>query len=287
MTVPAASETQQSQAPTRVPGVASTAIYGAVSAAGTEATVLGTSGHAVWLLIEDRVIVVTTSDSTRLPNGVQLAAGSSSDLFRMVHHGATVEIGHGRIMLEGLAVTITRWWDPRPSLAVTSSSKLAEAVAGLPSEVPDIDSSALRAALVAGSPGGILLSAKALLGKGPGLTPEGDDYLAGALAATRLLAEVLGRDRTTAMIAGVSVPLAKLADARTTTFSASLLHSALRGQVAEPAGALLRAFTGRGEVAVSHRRLQQVGHSSGPALAAGMVLAAQSLIQSSSNGGTQ
>ncbi len=286
MTVPAAEETKRLQAPVRVPGVASTAIYGAVSAAGTQATVLGTSGHAVWLLVEDKVIVVSTSDSTRLPNGVQLAAGSSSDLFRMVHHGATVEIGHGRIMLEGLAVTITRWWDPRPALAVISPAKLAEAVAGLPSAVPDIDAGSLRAALVAGSPGGILLSARSLLGKGPGLTPEGDDYLAGAFAATRLLAEALGRDRTTAMIAGVSVPLASLADARTTTFSASLIHSALRGQVAEPAGALLRAFTGRGDVALSHEALLRVGHTSGPALAAGMVMAAQSLIQSVSNGGT-
>lgn len=270
-----------------MPGVASTAIYGLVSAAGTKATVLGTSAHAVWLLIEDKVIVVSTSDSTRLPNGIQIAAGSSSDLFRLVHHGATIEVGHGRIMLEGLSVSITRWWDPRPILSVTSPSNLTESIAGLPSQVPNVDPVPLRTALVASSPGGILHSARLLLGKGPGLTPEGDDYLAGALAATRLLAEALGRDNTTAMMAGVSVPLAKLADARTTTFSASLLQSALRGQVTEPAGGLLRAFTGRGDVASSHQSLLHIGHSSGPALAAGMVLAAQSLIQSGSNGGTQ
>ncbi len=284
MTVTATNEIQDLQAPVRVPGVASTAIYGLISDAGTTATVLGTSGHAVWLLIDDRVIVVTTSDSTKLPNGVQIAAGSSSDLFRMVHHGATIDVGHGRIMLEGLSVTIARWWDPRPNLTTVSASSLADAIVGLPSHVPDIDSVPLRSSLVASSAGGVLHSARLLLGKGPGLTPEGDDYLAGALAALRLLGEALGRDATAAFIAGVSVPLAKLADARTTTFSASLLHTALRGQVVEPAGALLRAFTGRGDIAQAHKALLGVGHSSGPALAAGMVLAAQCLIQSGTNG---
>jgi hypothetical protein len=203
----------------------------------------------------------------------------------MVHHGATIEVGHGRIMLEGLSVSVSRWWDPRPSLASITSSALGRAISGLPSEVPDIDPLPLRTALVAGSAGGILQSARLLLGRGPGLTPESDDYLAGALAATRLLGEALGRDRTTAMMAGVSVPLAKLADARTTSFSASLVQAALRGQVAEPVGLLLRAFTGRGDVAASHESLLRVGHSSGPALAAGLVMGAQSLIQSDSDGG--
>ncbi|MCP4308867.1 MAG: DUF2877 domain-containing protein [bacterium] len=282
MTLPAAEGTKRPQTPVRVPGVASTAIYGLVSAAGTQATVLGTSAHAVWLLVDDRVLVISTSDSTRLPNGVQIAAGSSSDLFRMVHHGATIDIGHGRIMLEGVAVTINRWWDPRPTLTATTEADLATAINGLPTDVPDIDPAPLRAALMANSAGGILHSARLLLGKGSGLTPEGDDYLAGALAGTRLLGEALRRDRTAALIAGVSVPLAKLADARTTSFSASLIHAALRGQVAEPAGALLRAFTGRGDIASSHESLLHVGHSSGPALAAGMVMAAHALIESAS-----
>lgn len=280
MTLPATEGTKRAQAPVRIPGVASTAIYGLVSAAGTQATVLGTSAHAVWLLVDDRVLVVSTSDSTRLPNGVQIAAGSSSDLFRMVHHGATIDIGHGRIMLEGLAVTITRWWDPRPTLTATTEPDLAAAINGLATQVPDVDPTPLQTALIANSAGGILHSARLLLGKGPGLTPEGDDYLAGALAGTRLLGEALRRDRIAALIAGVSVPLAKLADARTTSFSASLIHSALRGQVAEPAGTLLRALTGRGDIESSHQHLLDVGHSSGPALAAGIVMAADALIQS-------
>ena len=278
--------TQPSQTPTRVPGVASTALFSLVSGSGVEASVLGTSSHAVWLLADDRVIVISTSDATRLPNGIQLAAGSQEELFQMVHHGGKVDVGHGRLILEGLAVEVTRWWDPRPALAPITPEELAGTTAGLPDDVPDIDSAPLRRALEVRSAGGILHAARSLLGKGPGLTPEGDDFLAGALAATRLLAEALGNERTISMIAGISTPLAQLAEARTTTFSAALIQSALRGQVAEPAGSLLRALTGRGDVAASHLSLIRVGHTSGPALAAGTVLGARALIHSGSHVGS-
>lgn len=87
------------------------------------------------------------------------------------------------------------------------------------------------------------------------------------------------------MLDAVANPLAELAEARTTAFSAALIQYALRGQVAAPAGSLLRAFAGRGDVAPSHRVLMRVGHSSGPALAAGLVLGAQSLIHSTVDGG--
>jgi hypothetical protein len=258
--------------------VASTAIYGLLSVPGTRATVLGTSAHAVWLLVNDDVIVVSTSDATRLPNGVQIAATSNDDAFRMVHHGAEVEIGFSRIMLEGLTVNVVRWWDPRPVLRKISTSMLGVAIEGLPSEVPDVGSQQLRIALSTGSPPALLAAAKPMLGKGPGLTPEGDDYLAGALAATRLLGSAVDSKTSTALLASVAVHIARLADARTTTFSAALIHNALRGQVVAPAASLLRALTGRGDVAPAHRVLSKVGHSSGPALAAGIVLGAEALI---------
>ena len=280
MTNPETIETQPPPTPARVSGVGSTAVHGLVTGAGSEAMVLGMSSHAVWLAVDDRVIVVSTNDATRLPNGIQIAAGSSDNLFSAVTPGAPVDIGHGRVMLEGLAVSVARWWDPRPALASVSTEQLAAALVDLPNDVPDINSHALHNAFVAHSAGGVLHAARSLLGKGPGLTPEGDDYLAGALAATRLLAESLGMERTVSMMAGISVPLARLAEARTTTFSAALIQSALRGQVAEPAGALLRSLTGRGDIRASHLGLIRVGHSSGPALAAGIVLGAQSLIES-------
>jgi hypothetical protein len=273
-----ATRPQQVETPKRVAGLASIAIHGLVTVPRT-ANVLGTSGHAVWLLVEGSVVVVSTSDATRLPNSVEIPATADENLFQSVQHGAAVEVGWGRVMLKDLAVSVARWWDPRPALPEMEIEDLATVIAGLPSTVPAVDSSGLHTALSLCSPTSLLAAAKPLIGKGEGLTPEADDYLAGALASTRLLSEALNHRPGTAMLDRTARLIAKLADARTTTFSAALIQHALRGQVAAPAGALLRAFAGRGDVAAAHEELVKIGHSSGPALAAGMVLGAQSIIQ--------
>lgn len=282
MTARSAVDTRPSPASTRVPGVASTAIRSVLSEPDTTATVLGTASHAVWLLVDREVVVVSTRDATRLPNGVEIAAGAAADVFRMVHHGGSVTIGSGQVVFEGLTVDVVRWWNPRPILGRTSTTELAAATADLPSTVPDVESGPLFAALSAGMPGAILTAAESLIGRGPGLTPEGDDYLAGALAATRTLGEAVGSAATAAMLDAVAGPLALLASIRTTTFSAALICHAVDGRVAAPAGALLRALAGRGDVALSHRDLMHVGHTSGPALAAGMVLGVRSLLHTQS-----
>jgi hypothetical protein len=52
--------------------------------------------------------------------------------------------------------------------------------------------------------------------------------------------------------------------------ASSLLTHALSGEVAAPIADLLRAICGRGEVPRALERLCSVGHSSGPAYAAGV-----------------
>ncbi len=277
-----AAQAPQVETPKRVAGLASIAVHGLVTVPRT-AEVLGTSGFAVWLLVENTVVVVSTSDATRLPNGIEIAATAADAPFESVTHGTAVEIGWGRVMLPDLAVHVARWWDPRPALPPMTVPQLEASIAGLPATVPEVDAARLGTALRLCSPTALLAAAKPLIGKGTGLTPETDDYLAGALASTRLLSEALGHRPGTAMLDSTARPIAKLADARTTTFSAALLQHALRGQVAAPAGALLRSFAGRGEIAAAHEDLSKVGHSSGPALAAGMVLGAQSIIQFTSD----
>ena len=262
--------------PHRLPGVASTAIKGILESPGT-GLVLGSSSHAVWLLVGESVIVLTTADATRLPNGIEIGRDSSSDPFDPVDHGATAQVGMNRIVLAGVTVEVARWWDARPALVAITAEDLARATASLPSEVPGIDGSPLRRALGEFSTVGLLEAAARLLGRGGGLTPEGDDYLAGAIAAVATLGPAVGSGDAAAMLAGVTAPLTELAVERTTTFSAALIHHALRGEVAAPAGDLLRALAGRGDIARSHEALSRVGHSSGPALAAGIILGARSL----------
>ncbi len=279
MTAPAV-ETRSTPASVRMPGVASTAIRDALSEPQTPATVLGSTSHAVWLFADGDVIVASTRDATRLPNGVEIAADAAEDVFRSVRHGAPATVGLGQVLFEGLTIDVVRWWDPRPALRSTSATQLAEAIVDLPATVPDLVSQPLSAALSAGSATAILVAAESLIGRGPGLTPEGDDYLAGALAAIRALGDALGRTDTAPMLDSIADPLTQLARSRTTTFSAALIDHAVGGRVAAPAASLMRALTGRGDIADSYEDLAHVGHTSGPALAAGMILGARSLLQS-------
>ncbi len=88
------------------------------------------------------------------------------------------------------------------------------------------------AGLVAFAPGSTRASVAALVGRGDGLTPLGDDVVCGWLAAHR----------------AAGVPTPDVDDAvrrllpRTTTLSASLLECALAGEVADPVAAYLRSL---------------------------------------------
>lgn len=260
----------------RIAGVASTAIHEYLAVPGT-ATVLGKSSHAVWLQVSDSVIVVSTVDATRLPNAVEIAAPAAANLLTPLAPGATVDIGLGRIHLGNLTIIVGRWWDPRPNLAEVTLTLLETALSDLPSETNAIGGEELSKALRGRSRASFLAASKNLIGRGTGLTPEGDDYLAGTIAAFRLLGEAANVDSALAMLDSVGPALDQLAALRTSSFSAALLHHAQLGRVAAPAAVFLRALAGRGDVAESHRRLSDVGHTSGAALAAGIVLGAQAL----------
>jgi hypothetical protein len=99
-------------------------------------------------------------------------------------------------------------------------------------------------------------------GRGPGLTPSGDDVLAGLLLVARAAGSA---DATPALLAVV-------ASVRTTEVAAGFLHWAARGQCIEPAHAVLAALAEHGAEAESPAcaRLTTIGSSSGAALLAGI-----------------
>jgi hypothetical protein len=260
-----------------MPAVASVAIRAALAGPTRHCRVLGASNHAVWVRVGYDVVVLSSRDATRLPNGIAVSAMSGELALASLEDSWSARIGGGRIAIDGIVAEVARWWDPRPALTRIVPSRLARDTKGLPAAVPGVDGWQLNRALATWSAPHLLEAAGSLLGRGPGLTPEADDYLAGFVAAVRCLAPTLGHTRAASMLDAAAGPLAALAYARTTTFSASLIRHALRGDVAEPAGALLRAFGGRGDVPMAHQRLLGVGHTSGPALAAGLVLGARAL----------
>jgi hypothetical protein len=123
-----------------------------------------------------------------------------------------------------------------------------------------------------------------LLGKGEGLTPEGDDVLVGTLAGLRLLGPVMGESGVGGMLAALAPIVLTEAPFRTTALSAALLRHAVAGEVADPVAAFLQALTGRGDLQEAVDGLHTMGNTSGIATACGVLLAADYLV-GGSNGG--
>jgi Protein of unknown function (DUF2877) len=119
--------------------------------------------------------------------------------------------------------------------------------------------------------------ARALLGRGPGLTPEGDDLLAavaGTLAVLGPATGLVGSARDALLAALAPVP------GRTTALSATLLALAAERRLAEPAGRLLDLTpTGGTAWPAALSRLVRLGHGSGRAYAAGIAATAALLAE--------
>lgn len=249
-----------------VPVAASLAIGDLLRGPLRRARVLGSSRPATWLDVGGDVLVVVSSGAIRLPNAISNPDGS-------IVSGAVL-VGGGRVGFDESNLQPVRWWDPVPALPAVDPRAVRRAVRSASGRFRPFQAPALWTALAARDPEGVLRAADGLLGRGPGLTPDGDDVLAAALASYRLIGTALADDRAPATVDAVAEPLADSAAQRTTSLSASLLRHALAGAVADPVAALLRALTGRGRVAEALDRLLLVGHTSGSALAGGVLLGA-------------
>jgi hypothetical protein len=173
---------------------------------------------AGYIDFEGEVIALTRPGRPRMPNGVEC------DL--EVAAGVPAWIGEGRLEAGGASVLPGPPWDPIPSPRARLSIS--------PRFVPE---------------------PWRLAGKGGGLTPAGDDLLAGYAAGLVLFHGLHERALEIALEAGP----------RTTALSATLLRHAARGELPEPA----HAFLEYGDP----RALCGFGHSSGRALLVGLALA--------------
>jgi len=112
-------------------------------------------------------------------------------------------------------------------------------------------------------------AARELLGRGPGLTPEGDDLLAAVAGTLAVLGPAAGWGRS--VLAAFLAALVDRASERTTTLSATLLGLATRRQLVEPAGRLLDLDpVAEAAWPAALARLERLGHGSGRAYAAGI-----------------
>jgi Protein of unknown function (DUF2877) len=231
--------------------------------------VLGRFATALYLRLTDaEVIALLSLDAVRLPIGLILP--TSSHEFPLTYLSGPAVVGSGAVQIGNWSCRVSRLVSLRVSTTLTPDRhacehlrhRLARCQSGvpelrLPDALDDAHSPEMAADLV-----------RRLLGVGPGLTPAGDDVLAGLLIGLRSFGQRAEPLRL-AVLAGLA--------AGTTDLSAALLRCATRGESIPQVKKLLRAMSGtawQGRLDHAIDDLVRVGHTSGTSLATGVLAAA-------------
>jgi hypothetical protein len=277
----------------QVAGAASLTLRGPLEGPRAAARVIAAFPAAVYLKTrspgEPRVLALVSSDAARPPNAVVVAASCRELPFAAVREGDDASVGEGLVEIAGsgprggpprrVQVKIRRWWDPSPVLGPVSAARLGDVTRTLESET------AGAVCGLAGHPGPRLLAghcaggdlahavdaAERIVGLGPGLTPSGDDVLAGLLVSLRILGASVPRGRTAIWLADWLGAAVTTHATRTTALAATLLHCAARGQAGTELASVLRGIAGHSPLRPAVHRLLSVGHTSGADLAWGLV----------------
>lgn len=269
-------------------GVASSAIAPVLRSVGRPVRVLAAFRAAVYLAADDDVVALVAADGIRHPNAIVVTRRAATHPFAGLRAPQRGTIGDGRVTLPGLGVTIARWFDPVPRLVATDAATLTAIVAAtrdhlekVTGPIPDElrgPAAEVASALRVADEAAAVRAARPLIGRGPGLTPAGDDVLAGLVAATLACTRALYGTQANPLARAtrrVGASIAALARDATTSMSAALLTHAAQGAVAAPVGDLLHALTGRRAPNPALERLLTVGHTSGRDLAVGLLAGAE------------
>ncbi|MEV6029875.1 DUF2877 domain-containing protein [Nonomuraea sp. NPDC052116] len=259
-----------------VTGAASTAVRPVLESPRRPARVLAAFPAGVYLEVrtdlEPSVIAVITGAATRLPNSVLLAGALPS-----VTVGDEASVGDRNIELGPLSLGVRRWWDPAPPLGRIDLARLEQAAArfGDPPQPGLAGNGAVELLADSCAKGwllGAVTAAEQLMGLGPGLTPSGDDVLAGLLVTLRHLGAAAGAERAVWLADWLAATVTFDARTRTTPISATLLHCAARGESSPEVTAVLRGITGGQPFEPALHRLHGLGHTSGSDLAQGVAI---------------
>lgn len=248
-----------------LPAWASTAVGSVLTGPWRKAHVLASTGVACYLAAPVRgqapdLIALIRPEAVRLPIGICVRSELPDDRDE-------IRLGQGMVATATRSWRPVRWWDPRPRLSADGMLRHRAALLGTVLQQPASafglavpDALAVAHALAAGRPEPAL----AVIGLGPGLTPAGDDVVAGALAVLALTGRL--HDSTREAINAHAAT-------HTTTLSAALLAAAGRGQMIPQAARLLTMIASGAppaRVRVAAGELFGVGSTSGHDLCAGM-----------------
>jgi hypothetical protein len=261
-----------------------------VAGATRQATVLGAHDVALYLDVDGAVLPVLTRDAAALPTALRLAivsgelalaTGEPARVGWGVRAGDRVPIGDRALRLPRAEVRVVRAWRPArvrrrttPDESLPGAcdarreqvrARLADAMGAGPRWLVD----PVSRAVVAADP---TAPVAGLVGRGPGLTPSGDDAVAGAL----LVRHALGHDDP-ALWRAVRGRLGT-----TTAVSAALLSAAADGWATPEVVALVDAVAAADPAAVeiSLPPVLSLGASSGRDLVAGVTAALDALVPS-------
>jgi hypothetical protein len=236
--------------------------------------VLGWFATALYLrLASGEVIALLSSDAVRLPIGLILP--TSSREFPLTYLSGPAVVGSGAVHIGSWSCRVSRLVWLRAPAGLTPDRHACEHLRyrlahcqsadpdlRLPDVLPDdAHFPEVTADLV-----------RRVLGVGPGLTPAGDDVLAGLLVGLWSFGQ-RAKSLRLAVLAGLA--------AGTTDLSAALLRCAARGESIPQVNQLLRTMSGsawQGRLDHAIDDLVRVGHTSGTALATGVLAAATTAI---------
>ena len=249
-------------------GSASIWVLGQVAGRRRSARVLHAGPDAVYLDLEGSCFGILAARSVQVPCGVRTTLPS----LPRVTPGAEATIDGGAIILPGLQVLVADIVDTTvpvlpPEVAARGATQLTGLAAGRTERARDLLPAGAIDALCRADAAAV----PALLGLGPGLTPLGDDVLAGWLA-TAVAARHPG-------LPDVRRAVALTAGERTTTLSATLLACAARGEVVPELRSLLAGVAADDPALVerSMASLLDVGDTSGAGVLLGTLCALESL----------
>lgn len=246
-----------------------------------EGSLLGVGSQAAYVDVGGFVVAITPRGVPRMPNGVSLAGGLSALMARP--NAGRVHVRPGRLEVGGAVMAWDRAappiWQPRvaeatPTTVQPLTSKLHAAAHALGDWQPE-GLWLLGEAIRSRDPDAARIAGQRLVGRGPGLTPQGDDLVAGAALVVHAFGPAAGWEAIQ-QEAWLRALLPARLRARTTTLSATLLDLAVRGDALEPIGQLVDPAAG--DLLTTVARLSRVGHSTGRAYVAAMAVSACALL---------
>jgi hypothetical protein len=251
-----------------VVGSASIWVLGQVAGPRRRARVLHAGTDAVYLDLEGACLAVLAARAVQVPCGVRTLLPRLPGAEAGLEAGAEASVHDGSVTVPGCEVLVTTIVDTTvPVLGADDTGWGAEELTTLVKERLEPVIELLPAGALELLAAGDAEAAQSLLGAGPGLTPVGDDVLAGWLATAVAC-------RHPAM-PGLRSAVALAAPERTSVLSSTLLACAARGEGVPEFRSLLTGVSTRNldVLAQSLDLMLRIGDTSGAGLVLGSLAA--------------